>query len=114
MMKGIIITLIIGFIVFELIEHVVFPLFWAFKNREKRSVCGSEGMFGKVVEVRQWNKTEGQVFVDGQLWRAVSEVPLLTGGKAVANKESPICLHLDLYKWNLRFLHSEKSICLLQ
>ncbi|MBW2194577.1 MAG: NfeD family protein [Deltaproteobacteria bacterium] len=94
MMKDIIITLIIGFIVFELIEHVVFPLFWAVKNRKKRSVCGAEGMFGKVVEIRQWNKTEGQVFVDGELWRAVSDVPLLTGGKAVIQNVEGLTLSL--------------------
>ena len=93
-MKGIIITLIIGFIVFELIEHVVFPLFWAVKHRKQGSACGAEGMFGKVVEVRQWNKTEGQVVVDGELWRGVSDVPLLTGGKAIIQDVEGLTLRL--------------------
>ena len=93
-MKGIIITLIIGFIVFELIEHVVFPLFWTFKHRKQGAACGAEGMFGKVVEVRQWNETEGQAVVDGELWRGVSDVPLLTGGKAIIQNVEGLTLRL--------------------
>jgi membrane protein implicated in regulation of membrane protease activity len=41
------------------------------------------GMIGKVVEIRRWNKTEGQVLINGELWSAVCEVPLAVGGKAV-------------------------------
>ena len=41
------------------------------------------GMIGKVVEIKRWNKTEGQVLVDGELWRAVCDVPLTQGSKAV-------------------------------
>ena len=82
-MKNIIITLGIGVILFELIEHVVFPLFWFIKERKKKSVCGVAGMLGKVGEVKQWQKTEGQVFVNGELWQAVSDAPLLPGDRVV-------------------------------
>jgi membrane-bound serine protease (ClpP class) len=82
-MKNVIMILVIGFVVFELIEHVVFPLFWSIKNRKKRSVCGVTGMLGKVAEVKQWQTNEGQIFVNGELWRAVSDVPLSTGDKAI-------------------------------
>jgi len=82
-MKNIIITLGIGVILFELIEHVVFPLFWFIKDRKKKSVCGVAGMLGKVGEVKQWQKTEGQVFVNGELWQAVSDAPLLPGDRVV-------------------------------
>lgn len=40
-------------------------------------------MIGKVVEIKRWNKTEGQVLVNGELWRAVCDVPLTQGSKAV-------------------------------
>lgn len=79
----IVITLIIGLIVFEVIEHILFPLFWLVKNRKKKSVCGREGLLGKVVEVRQWEKKEGRVFVNGELWNAISDLPLTEGDKAV-------------------------------
>ena len=82
-MKSAIIILFIGFLVFEFIEHVAIPLFWFIKDRRKRSKYGVMGMIGKVVEIKTWDKTQGQVLINGELWKAVCEVPLLNGGKAV-------------------------------
>jgi membrane protein implicated in regulation of membrane protease activity len=82
-MKTIIITIIICFIVFELIEHVFIPLFWFILKGREESNYGVRGMIGKVVEIKRWNKTEGQVLVNGELWRAVCDVPLTQGSKAV-------------------------------
>lgn len=91
-MKNILITLGIGVILFELIEHVVFPLFWFIKEGKKKSVCGVAGMLGKVGEVKQWQKTEGQVFVNGELWQAVSDAPLLPGDRVVIQKVEGLTL----------------------
>jgi hypothetical protein len=49
--KSAIIILVIGFLVFEFIEHVGIPLIWFIKNRNKRSNYGVTGMIGKVVEI---------------------------------------------------------------
>jgi len=83
MLKTVIITAIICFIVFELIEHVIFPLLWLILKGRKRSNCGVMDMIGKFVEIKQWNKTEGQVQINSEPWRAVCEVLLPIGGKAV-------------------------------
>ena len=83
MLKATIITIIICFIVFELIEHVVLPLIWFIKDRNKKSNYGVTGMIGKVVEIKTWDKTEGRVMVNGELWMATSEVPLPPGSKAL-------------------------------
>ena len=48
-MKSVIITFVIAFLVFEFIEHVVFPLIWFIKDRNKRSNSGVTGMIGKAV-----------------------------------------------------------------
>ena len=98
MIKNVIMTMVIGFIVFEFLEHLVFPLFWSIKNRKKRSVSGVTGMLGKVGKVKQWEKTEGQVFVNGELWRAVSDVPLLTGDKAVIQNVEGLTLRVEPFK----------------
>ena len=66
-MKSVIITFVIAFLVFEFIEHVVFPLIWFIKDRNKRSNYGVTGMIGKVVEIKRWDKTEGQVLINGEL-----------------------------------------------
>ena len=54
MVETIILTLVIGVVLFELIEHVVFPLFWSIIGRKRKSVCGVTGMLGKVGEVKKW------------------------------------------------------------
>ena len=56
------------------------------------------GMIGKVVEIRRWNKTEGQVLINGELWSAVCEVPLQVGGKAVVQGIEGLTLKLKPYE----------------
>jgi membrane-bound serine protease (ClpP class) len=98
MIKTIILTLVIGFILFELIEHVVFPLFWFIKDRKKKSVCGATGMLGKVGEVKQWQKTEGKVFVNGELWQAVSDASLLPGDRVVIQNVEGLTLEVKPWR----------------
>ena len=73
----------IAYVSFEIIEHVFIPLFWKILKKRKRSVSGAAGMIGEIGEVKEWNKTEGKVFVHGELWNATSEVPLSPGDKAI-------------------------------
>jgi len=96
--KSAIIILVIGFLVFEFIEHVAIPLFWFIKDPRKRSNYGVMGMIGKVVEIKTWDKTQGQVLINGELWKAVCEVPLLNGGKAVVQDIEGLTLKLEPYK----------------
>lgn len=97
-MKNVIIAFVIAFIVFEFIEHVVFPLIWFIKGRNKKSNYGVPGMIGKVVEIKQWTKTEGQVLVNGELWSAVCDVPLSVGSKAVIVDIAGLTLKLKPYE----------------
>ncbi len=94
MAKEVIIALVIGFVAFELIEHVLLPLFWALKNRKKRSVSGADGMLGKVAKVKQWKQTEGQILVNGELWRAVSDVPLSPGDRVLVQRMEGLTLQV--------------------
>ena len=98
MIKTIILTLVVGVLLFELIEHVVFPLFWFIMGRKRKSVCGVSGMLGKVGEVKQWKKNEGKVFVNGELWQAVSEIPLLPGDRVVIQKVEGLTLEVNPWK----------------
>ena len=98
MIKTIILTLVIGFILFELIEHVVFPLFCFIKDRKRKSVCGVTGMLGKVGEVKQWKKNEGKVFVNGELWQAVSEGHLLPGDRVIIQNVEGLTLEVNPWR----------------
>ncbi|MGB2929231.1 MAG: NfeD family protein [Desulfobacterales bacterium] len=97
-MKSAIIILVIGFLVFEFIEHVAIPLIWFIKDRRKRSNYGVMGMIGKIVEIKRWDKTEGQVLINGELWKAICEVPLAVCGKAVIQDVEGLTLKLKPYE----------------
>ena len=98
MLKTIIITIINSLIAFELIEHFIFPLFWFILKGRKRSSCGVMGMIGETVEIKRWEKTEGKVLVNGELWKAVCDVPLSVGSKAVVSDIEGLTLKLESYK----------------
>ena len=98
MISEILIALIVAFVLFEIIEHVVFPLIWLILRRKRGSISGEEGMVGKEVQVREWNRTEGQVSVNAELWRAVSDVPLLKGDKAVIHNVEGLTLRVEPFK----------------
>ena len=95
MIKNMLIALIVAFVLFEIIEHVVVPLVGFLLGRKRRSISGAEGMVGKVVKVKQWNTTEGQVFVNGELWRANCEVPLVKGDKAIIHNVKGLTLKVE-------------------
>lgn len=90
--KNIIIILVIGFIFFEVIEHVVMPIVFYFKKRKGKSVTGIDSLLGEVVDVRQWMGKEGQVVIKGELWKAVSDVPFKKGDKAIIQQVEGLTL----------------------
>ena len=55
-------------------------------------------MFGKVGEIKRWQETEGQVFVNGEFWRAVSDTPLLVGHKIVVQGVEGLTLRVKPFK----------------
>ena len=73
------IIIIICFIIFELIDYVFIPLSWFILKGRKKHNHGVIGMIREVVEIKRWNKTEGQVLVNGEIWRAICDVPLTQG-----------------------------------
>ena len=86
MVKEIIITLVAGYVIFEVLEHVVFPLVWSFVQRRNGSVCDVSSIVGKVGEVKQWQDLGGKIFINGEIWNARSETPLFQGDKAVIER----------------------------
>ena len=55
-------------------------------------------MIGKVVEIKRWDKTEGQVLINGELWNAVCEISLQEGSKAVILDIEGLTLKLKSYE----------------
>lgn len=86
------------FIVFEVLEHVIFPIFWFVFKGKKKSVYGITGMIGKTVEIKKWKLTTGKVLINGELWKAVSETPLQVGDKAIIQEVEGLTLKLTPLK----------------
>jgi hypothetical protein len=51
-------------------------------------------MLGKVGEIKYWDESEGQIFIHGELWRAVSEFPLSMGDRAVIENVDGLTLRV--------------------
>ena len=83
MLEMILLGLVIGLVLFEFIEHVIFPLAWLILKRKKISPCDVRSMVGKEAEVREWQGNHGKVTINGELWNATSETVLHPGAKAV-------------------------------
>lgn len=75
-------------------RHEVIPIVFYFIKRKGKSVTGVDSLMGEVVEVRQWKEIEGQVFIKGELWRAVSDVPLKKGEKAIIQNAEGLTLRV--------------------
>jgi membrane-bound ClpP family serine protease len=59
------IVIVVGFIVFAVWRTV--------KAHQKQATTGREELIGKTVEVKEDLNPEGVVFLEGELWQAVSE-----------------------------------------
>jgi membrane-bound serine protease (ClpP class) len=83
MVLKILIIIVLGWLLFEIVEHAVVPLVWLVMKKNRRPKTGAEGMIGEIGEVREWSGGEGRVFVHGELWKAESGAPLSVGDKVV-------------------------------
>ena len=86
MIEEIFIALFVGIIIFEIIEHIVFPFIWLVLQKRKKSVHDLSSLVGKVGEVKQWKDLQGKIFIYGELWNAKSDVPLSHGDKAIIER----------------------------
>lgn len=107
-MGTLIIILAIFFVIYELIEHVAFPLFWSLVYRKKKPLYGPERILGETGEVKEWKEKEGYVFVDGELWKAVSEVKLKIGNKVAIQKMEGLTLTVTLLKFEDQLANSQR------
>jgi membrane-bound ClpP family serine protease len=95
-LENVIIILIITFLAYEFVEHLVFPLIWSLVQWKKKSFCGPGRILRGVGEVREWREKEGHIFVDGEIWKAVCEIPLKTGDKVAIQKIEGLTLTVNL------------------
>ena len=91
----IVLMVIFGLLLFELIEHIVIPMVFCVRKQRQQSVTGIESMPGELVDIHQWDGQEGQVFVRGEMWKAVSEVSFTKGDKALIQQVEGLILKVQ-------------------
>lgn len=82
-MKEILITLISCVVIYEIVEHILLPLFYTIRYRGRRSAYGPSGMIGKRCVVKQWTGNRGKVWVGGELWNAIGNSLLMPGDEGL-------------------------------
>lgn len=110
MLTNILLILIAVVVLFELFEHVLFPLAWSFAMRKRRSPCGTEGMPGKVVEVKHWRDGSGQVLVEGEYWTATSDDLMKAGDSAVIREVDGLVLKVVLLEKPTAVSHRQSPV----
>lgn len=87
-------VIVIIVVLYELIEHVIFPLAWSIIFHNRKHLSGIESMIGKEIEVKKWQDTNGMVLINGELWKATSDHQLLPGDKAIIEKVDGLLLRV--------------------
>jgi membrane-bound ClpP family serine protease len=98
MLQDFLVTLVLAVIAFELIEHVLAPIFWFLLRGRKTSDYGIGGMKGKTVEIKCWKDKSGIVLFHAERWQAVSEKQMQPGEKAIVEEVSGLTLKIKPHR----------------
>jgi len=98
MLQDFLVTLVFAVIAFELIEHVLAPVFWFLLRGRKTSDYGIGGMKGKTVEIKCWKDKSGIVLFHAERWQAVSEKQMQPGEKAIVEEVSGLTLKIKPHR----------------
>ena len=98
MLQDFLATLVLAVIAFELIEHVLAPIFWFLLRGRNKSDYGIGGMKGKTVEIKCWKDKSGIVLFHAERWQAVSEKQMQPGEKAIVEEVSGLTLKIKPHR----------------
>ena len=69
-----------------------------FKAHRGRVVSGAEEMLGSIGEIMEGFETSGHIFIHGETWQGVSDVPMRPGDKAVVTGIEGLTLKIEPLK----------------
>jgi membrane-bound ClpP family serine protease len=98
MFQEFLIALVSAVIAFELIEHVVLPIFWFLKKGRRKTECGPGGMKGRLVKIKIWENKAGIVLFHAVRWQAVSDEPMQPGESAIVEDILGLTLKIKPYR----------------
>lgn len=97
-MKSALITIIICIVVFEIVEHLIPPMFWMIRKRKRKSSVGPSGMIGKKCIVKIWDGKRGKVQLGSELWHATAQSLLIPGEEVVVEDMEGLTLRVSASK----------------
>ncbi len=83
---------IIIFVVIAMAAFFIFAVGFGLKAQRGKIATGKRGMVGEVGVARSPLKPEGSVFVQGEIWKAVSDEPIEKGEKVVVKEVEQMTL----------------------
>jgi membrane-bound ClpP family serine protease len=98
MLQDFLLMLVLAFIVFELIEHVLAPIVWFLLKGRKKSKYGIGDMKGKTVQIKSWDYKSGIVLFHSERWQAESDKPMQPGEKAIVEEIIGLKLRIKPYR----------------
>ena len=84
-----------GWLLFELTEHVLLPLYWAISGKAPRLHNGPGAMAGRQARVVSWKGSQGKVNLDGEIWLATSRDNLSEDESVVIIKAKGLTLKVS-------------------
>jgi membrane protein implicated in regulation of membrane protease activity len=94
-MKSGLITIFICIVIYEIFEHLILPLFWMIRYRNRKSSCGPSGLIGKRCLVKKWDGNSGKVQIGSELWNAIGQLPLIPGDEVVVQDLEGLTLRVS-------------------
>jgi membrane-bound serine protease (ClpP class) len=91
-MLKVLLILVVAYLLFELTEHVLIPLYWVIARKKRLSPTGESGMIGQIAEVKDWQGKKGRVFVHGEWWNAESDVSFNPGDEVIIQSVNKLTL----------------------
>jgi membrane-bound serine protease (ClpP class) len=68
----------------------------AVRARRNKIVTGEQGLIGEIGIAQTALSPAGKVFVHGELWDAVSPIPIPAGGRIIIRQVEGLTLQVDL------------------
>jgi len=81
-----------GWLLLEVVEHLLFPLYWVISNKKPRLHHGPATIEGRFAQVVHWEGDNGKVKIDGELWQAKGRENLLKEETVIVKKMDGLTL----------------------
>ena len=98
MLQDFLFMMVLAFVAFELIEHVLAPLVWFLLKGRKKTKYSIGDMKGKTVQIKSWDYKSGIVLFHAERWQAESDKPMQPGEKAIVEEIIGLTLRIKPYR----------------